>query len=94
MPVKPKHSMAEELIYFVEWTSQLTYLLYFVMLVSLINLLLVFQFGAQFNAFEGMFAGGLGEAVIMALILFGIILMVAVYRKRSQFEKQIKKHAP
>ncbi len=86
--------MAEELVYFVEWTSQLTYLLYFVMLVSLVSLLLVFQFGSQFNAFEGVFSGTVGATIILALVAFGIILMIAVYRKRAQFESEIRKHAP
>ena len=94
MPSKPESPWAAELIYFVEWTSQLTYLLYYVMLVCLVSLLLLFEWGSQYGAFSGVFSGTWGPAVILALIFFGIILMVGVALKKGKFEKQIRKHAP
>lgn len=78
-----------DLYCFIEWTNQLTFLVFFtailLFLLMLMNYFLLLKLMPELqNAYPF-------QALIIALIAFGVILIVSVQRKRVAFEGQLKK---
>lgn len=91
MPEKPseRKKFLMDLYSFIEWTNQLTYLVFFTAI--LLSLLMLMNYFILLQLMPSMKDSYSLPAVIIALISFGIVLIFSVQQKRIAFEKQLKK---
>ncbi|MDO8647770.1 MAG: hypothetical protein Q7R70_05160 [Candidatus Diapherotrites archaeon] len=78
-----------DLYAFLEWTNQLTYLVFFTAI--LLSLLMLMNYFMLVQIVPSMQNSYSLPALITALIAFGIVLIFSVQRKRVAFETQLKK---
>jgi putative copper export protein len=78
-----------DLYHFIEWTNQLTFLVFFTAILLFAVLLMNLYILTLINpSFQNNYSV---QALIIALIAFGVILMFSLQQKRLSFEKQLKK---
>ena len=91
MPLKKAENkkFLMDLYAFLEWTNQLTYLVFFTAI--LLSLLMLMNYFMLVQIVPSMQSSYSLPALITALIAFGIVLIFSVQRKRVAFEMQLKK---
>jgi hypothetical protein len=81
--------LAMDLVYFVEWTNNLSQLIF--LAIGMLLVMMVFLFLLIENTYTG-FLGNFkvaGYAMILAFVAFAIITMYAIDRRRRQLESQL-----
>jgi len=78
-----------DLYSFIEWTNQLTYLVFFTAI--LLSLLMLMNYFILLQLMPEMQDSYSLPALIIALIAFGVVLIFSVQNKRVAFERQLKK---
>jgi len=78
-----------DLYCFIEWTNQLTFLVFFTAI--LLFLLMLMNYFLLITLMPSLQNSYPFQALIIALIAFGIVLTISVQRKRVAFENQLKK---
>ncbi len=76
--------------YLIEWINQLTYLIFFVVLLTIFSMVMTFLVLLNLNAVISdqqtlWLYGG-----VVSSVFLGIVLIIAVQFKRSQFEQRVK----
>ncbi|KHO55385.1 MAG: hypothetical protein QT12_C0017G0002 [archaeon GW2011_AR21] len=83
-----KQAFVKDLYYFMEWTNQLTYLIFFTAI--LMSLLLLMNYFILLQLMPEIQNAYSLPALIVAMISFGVILIVSVQRKRLRLERQLR----